>query len=303
MDHASTATTATTATAPTAATAATVASAAAITVGALRVPGARLHYEVRGTGPLIALVGAPMDATSFAPLADLLAADHTVLTTDPRGINRSPLEDPDQDSTPELRADDLSRLIDHLGAGPAIVLGSSGGAVTALALTQARPEQVGTLIAHEPPVNEMLDDRERLRAHTEDVIATHLAGDVAGAWRKFLADANIRLPEPVFEQMFGPDRDPRRLADEHRWFTHELRETVLFVPDVAALCAAAASTRIIIGIGEQSRGQACDRTSTTLAAALGIEPTMFPGGHTGFAEDPAGFNARLREVLAAPASR
>ena len=31
--------------------------------------------------------------------------------------------------------------------------------------------------------------------------------------------------------------------------------------------------------------------------ALGTEPTMFPGGHTGFAEDPAGFAARLRSVL------
>ena len=59
------------------------------TATTLDVPGARLHYELRGTGPLIALVAAPMDATAFAPLADLLATDHTVLTTDPRGINRS----------------------------------------------------------------------------------------------------------------------------------------------------------------------------------------------------------------------
>ncbi len=48
------------------------------TVGSLPVPGATLHYEVRGSGPLLALVGAPMDADSFAPLAELLAGEFTV---------------------------------------------------------------------------------------------------------------------------------------------------------------------------------------------------------------------------------
>src|SRR3979409_1705610 len=94
------------------------------TVATLRVPDALLHYEVRGRGPIGLLVAAPMDARPFAPLADLLADDHTVLTTDPRGINRSPVDDPDQDSTPEMRADDLSRLLTHLDAGPATVLGA-----------------------------------------------------------------------------------------------------------------------------------------------------------------------------------
>jgi pimeloyl-ACP methyl ester carboxylesterase len=69
------------------------------TAATLEVPGARLHYELRGHGPLVALVGAPMDAT-FAPLADLLAVDHLVLTIDPRGVNRSPVAKPHQDSTP-----------------------------------------------------------------------------------------------------------------------------------------------------------------------------------------------------------
>src|SRR5262245_17040633 len=90
----------------------------------LRVPGARLHYELRGQGPLVALVGAPMDADSFAPLADVLADEFTVLTTDPRGINRSVLDDPAEESRPELRAGDLARIIAHLDAGPAAVFGS-----------------------------------------------------------------------------------------------------------------------------------------------------------------------------------
>ncbi len=54
------------------------------TARTVEVPGARLYCEVRGKGSLVVLVGAPMDATSFAPLADLLADGYTVLTTDPR---------------------------------------------------------------------------------------------------------------------------------------------------------------------------------------------------------------------------
>ncbi|MBQ1047515.1 alpha/beta hydrolase [Micromonospora sp. C51] len=265
-----------------------------VTAATLEVPGARLYYEVRGQGPLVVLVGAPMDARSFAPLADLLAADHTVLTTDPRGINRSPVDDRDRDSTPELRADDLFRLLSHFGRGPAAVLGSSGGAVSALALAQIHPEQVHTVIAHEPPLDELLDDRQELREQTEDMIATYLSGDVRGAWAKFLATANIHLPDEVFEAMVG-ERDAQTAADEHFQFAHMLRATTRWQPDVAVLRSA--PTRIVVGIGDDSSGQLCDRTSTALAAALGVAPTMFPGGHIGFVEDPERFATRLRVAL------
>jgi pimeloyl-ACP methyl ester carboxylesterase len=265
------------------------------TARTLEVPGARLYYEVRGQGPLVVLVGAPMDARPFGPLAELLAGDYTVLTTDPRGINRSPVDDPGQDSTPQMRADDLSRLIAHLDLGPAVVLGSSGGAVSALALVQADPELVRTVIAHEPPLIELLPDSAELNAGNEVVIARWLAGDYAGSWRAFLENANIQLPEGVFEAVFAAEPDPQAIADTTYQNTHMLRPTTHFQPDIAALRAA--GTRVVVGIGEGSAGQVCDRTSRALAAGLGIEPTMFPGGHTGFAEDPAGFAVRLRWVL------
>jgi len=267
------------------------------TAQTLEVPGAHLYYEVRGRGPLVVLVGAPMDARPFGPLADLLAGDYTVLTTDPRGINRSPVDDPGQDSTPEMRADDLSRLVAHVDAGPAVVLGSSGGAVSALALVQAHPELLRGVIAHEPPVLELLPDAAELHAGNEVVITRWLAGDYAGSWRAFLENANIRLPESVFQAVFDGEPNAQALADTTYQNTRMLRPTTRFVPDVAVLRAAGA--RVMVGIGEASAGQVCDRTSRALASALGIEPTMFPGGHTGFAEDPAGFATRLRSVLAA----
>jgi pimeloyl-ACP methyl ester carboxylesterase len=267
----------------------------AVTAATVRVPDGRLYYEVRGDGPLLLLVGAPMDARPFAPLADRLATDHTVVTTDPRGINRSPVDDPDQDSTPEMRADDISRLLVHLDAGPAAVLGSSGGAVSALALAQAHPDQVHTVIAHEPPLNDLLDDREEVHRQAEDIIATHLSGDVVGGWRKFMVLVNIPMPEEVLQQMFGGPRTPQEVADDRYQHAHMFRPTTRWRPDFTTLRAV--PTRIVVGIGEQSAGQICERTSTALAAALGIEPTMFPGGHVGFADHPDEFASRLRAVL------
>src|SRR5664279_5105180 len=138
----------------------------------LDVPGARLHYEVRGSGPLLLVIGSPMPAADFTALAHALAVDHTVVTYDPRGLAGSTIDDPDQDATPDLRADDVAAIIDALGAESADVFGSSGGAVTGLALVTRHPGLVRTLIAHEPPVTELLPDAEQQRAATEDMIET-----------------------------------------------------------------------------------------------------------------------------------
>jgi pimeloyl-ACP methyl ester carboxylesterase len=268
--------------------------------GRLDVPGARLYYELRGGGPLVALVGAPMGADAFAPLADLLASDYTVLTADPRGIGRSRVHDPDADSLPQTRAADLARLIDNAGVGPAVVLGSSGGAVTGLALAQDHPGAVHTVVAHEPPLVELLQDRDALRVAEDEYCAAYLAGDVVGAWTRFFAQANIGIPPQVVEQMFGGERDPQQVADERFWFAHELRHSTRWQPDVALLRAT--GVRIVVGIGQDSADQICDRTSLALAGALQIEPAMFPGGHIGFVDDPKPFAARLRSVLAAAPS-
>lgn len=266
-----------------------------VTTGTLRAPDAELYFEVRGSGPLVVLTGAPMDAAAFAPLADMLAADHTVLTTDPRGINRSRVDDRDRDSTPEDRAGDLVRLIRYVDAGPATVFGSSGGAVSALAMTQAYPELVHTVIAHEPPLYNVVNDGAELRAKCEDYIATYFAGDVVGSWRKFMAMADIDMPEPVLQHIFGGERSPQQVADDDFQNGKMLRPTTRWRPDIAALRAA--STRVVIGIGEGSADQLCDRTSRALAARLQLEPSLFPGGHIGFTEAPDRFANTLRVVI------
>ncbi len=122
------------------------------TTHTLDVPGAVLAYDIRqanGNAPALLLIGSPMGASGFGSLAGHFT-DRTVVTYDPRGVERSTKADPTSPSTPEQHADDLHRLIDELGVGPVDLFASSGGAVNALALVAKHPEQVRTLVAHEP---------------------------------------------------------------------------------------------------------------------------------------------------------
>ena len=235
-----------------------------VTNGSLAVPGASLYYELRGSGPLVAIIGSPMHSAPFAPLADLLAADHTVLTSDPRGHYGSVLDDPDSDSAAHVRADDLARLIRDVDAGPAAVLGSSGGAVTTLALLQAHPELVRTAVIHEAPLAQLLDDREQQIAASEDTHARYVGGDRLGAVRQFMAYAGFVLPEEVFQQLFNGARSADDVESERRFYLHDLLNTVRWEPDLDALRAT--SDKLVVGIGETSAGMLCDRTSRALAA-------------------------------------
>src|SRR5215831_9115299 len=120
----------------------------------LDAPGAVLSYDVRSNDsssyPVLLLIGSPMGADGFVTLAGHFT-DRTVVTYDPRGAGRSKRTDGALRSTTEEHADDLHRLIAALDAGPVDIFGSSGGAVNGLALMTRHPEQVRTLVAHEPP--------------------------------------------------------------------------------------------------------------------------------------------------------
>jgi pimeloyl-ACP methyl ester carboxylesterase len=260
----------------------------------LDVPGAHLYYEVRGTGPLLFVIGSPMDAAAFAPFADALAGDHTVVTLDPRGVSGSRLDDPEQDSTPELRADDVAAIMDALGVETADVFGSSGGAVTGLALVERHPRRVRTLVAHEPPVLELLPDAAERRAGTEDIIATYQREGVGAAWVKFMITAGFDL-EAEGAPGAPQEPTPQDLANSAHFFLHELRGTTRYVPDAAALTAGPA--RVVVGIGVESGNLITYRTSVVLAELLGTPPVEFPGDHGGFLARPVECADVLRKVL------
>ena len=129
----------------------------------LEVPGARLTYDVRrndeSTEPILFLIASPMAAAGFGTLASHFT-DRTVVTYDPRGSERSTLTEPTTPPTPEEHAADVHRIIAELGGGPVDLFANSGGAVNALALVADQPDDVRTLIAHEPPLPTLLPDHE-----------------------------------------------------------------------------------------------------------------------------------------------
>jgi pimeloyl-ACP methyl ester carboxylesterase len=260
------------------------------------VPGARLHYEMREAGPLLFVIGSPMASSEFAPLADALACDYTVVTYDPRGHANSTIDDPTDDATAEQRADDIAAILDDLGAESADVFGSSGGAVTGLALVTRHPDRVRTLVAHEPPLLELLPDAAQQRASTDDIIDTFHASGVQAAWYKFMVNAGFDMTAPAGAPVQAPpepsEEDRREAA---RFFDHELRPTTRYLPDIEALKSSA--TRVLVGLGVESGRLVTARTSTALAALLGATPVAFPGDHGGFLGAPGDFALRLTEVL------
>ena len=268
------------------------------TTHTLDVPGARLCYERRGSGPLLLMIGSPMDSTGFAGLASALAGDYTTVTYDPRGIGNSSREDTG-DVTPEQQADDVHRLLTELGSEPAHVFGSSGGAVVGLALVTAHPGQVRTLVAHEPPVIELLPDGAQVRAEIDDIYATYQAEGPEKAMQKFFAHTG--LGQAPGREADAPRWDPspemvaRMRASTGHFLAYLIRPTTRFRPDIEALRAAPA--RIVVAGGTTSKGQLANRTAVALADQLGTTVVDFPGDHAGFVALPEQCGRVLHDVL------
>jgi clorobiocin biosynthesis protein CloN7 len=273
---------------------------ASSTAHTLTVPGARLYYERRGSGPVLLLIGSPMDSTGFAGLADALAGRHTVVTYDPRGTGNSSREDTGQDVTPDQQADDVHRLVSVLGGERVDVFGSSGGGVVGLALVTAHPGEVRTLVAHEPPVVELLPDRDRVRAQIQDIYDTYRTDGPEKAMGKFMAHAGLGNPAasgagaPRWEP--SPEQVARMRATTSHFLAHLLRPTTSYRPDIAALRAAPA--RIVVAAGTTSAGQLAHRTAEALAGRLGTPVAGFPGDHGGFLAQPEQFGRVLDQILA-----
>jgi pimeloyl-ACP methyl ester carboxylesterase len=280
---------------------------------------ADIAYDVHGPLPTadgrppLFMIGQPMTAGGFATLVSYLP-DRTVVTYDPRGLGRSTRKDGTVEHTPTVQADDVHAVIEALGAGPVEMFASSGGAVTALALVAAYPDDVLTLVAHEPPLIPVLPDAadaERARAGVRDA---YDAGGRSAGMAAFIAMTS--WPGEFTDEYFAqPPADPTRfgmptaddgsrddpLLSDRSWPVSGYR------PDVDAL--AAAPTRIVIAVAEESGDTFTGRTSRATAELLDREATVFPSHHGGFlgpesgyAGKPEAFARRLRDVLEADGS-
>jgi pimeloyl-ACP methyl ester carboxylesterase len=280
----------------------------------LELPEVDLVYDVHGPLPTadgrppLMMIGQPMDASGFQAQVALFP-DRTVVTYDPRGLGRSTRKDGEVTNEPETQAADVHAIIEALGAGPVDMFASSGGAVTALALVTAHPDDVATLVAHEPPLDCVLPDAEAVqrardaytRVYQEKGWGAGMAGFVAmTSWEGEVTEEYLARPAPDPAAFGMPtDDDGKRddpLLSERSWAVTAYR------PDLEALKAS--PTRIVIAVGEESRKVYTGRSAIALAEQLGQQATVFPshhggflGGEFGYAGQPEAFAATLREVL------
>jgi len=282
------------------------------TTHSVPVPGATLTYDIRpgsspDTTPLV-LIGSPMAAPGFGTLASHFT-DRTVVTYDPRGSERSKLTEPTTPPTPEQHADDLHRIIQELEVGLVDLFASSGGAVNGLALVAEHPQDVRTLVAHEPPLPSVLPDRDTALAAARAVHKTYMQRGWGAGMAHFIAvvshqgefaDDYSEQPAPD-PQTFGmPTEDDGSRSDPLLGLA--LVGSIAYEPDFEALSDS--STRIVMAAGNEE-GTMANRGAYGVAERLGSTVVVFPSGHGGFfggeygqTGEPDAFAAKLRDVLA-----
>ncbi|MEO7262054.1 MAG: alpha/beta hydrolase [Jatrophihabitantaceae bacterium] len=278
------------------------------------VPGARLHCEVSGSGPVLLLIaGAAADAGALAGLATRLSAKYLAVTYDMRGLSRSVLDGPAEDVGIDVLADDAHRILAAFSSEPAYVLGSSGGALVGLELAARHPEQVRTLIAHEPAAMALLPYSQQWQDFVDELEELHRSCGAGVAMGRFL-DGIEAVPGPGTSRSSQPSPRPagqlpdlsrmsprtralmrRSQANMEHFFAHQIRRAAGHLPDLEALSRV--RSRIVIGVGVASRGQAPHEAAREVARRLGLDVVEFPGDHQGFTAAPHEFASAVDRVL------
>ncbi len=277
-----------------------------------------LVYDVRGPiptadgRPLLFMIGQPMQADGFADLAAQFP-DRTVVNYDPRGLGRSSTRrDGRDDQRPEDQAADLHALAGYLGQGKVDVFGSSGGAVAGLTWVATYPDDVATLVAHEPPSTWALPNdaeaadrafRDVRQAYQDKGFGAGMATFIAlTMWPGEFSDDYFAQPAPD-PAMFGMPTDDDGNRDDPLLSERAVTVTT-YAYDLDAI--ASAPTRVVLGVGEETGNTITARTTRAVAERLGTEPAIFPSHHGGFvggeegnpyAGKPVEFGRRLHEVL------
>jgi acetyltransferase/esterase len=263
----------------------------------LQVPGAQLSYEVTGSGPLLILIpGAAGVGESFRPLAHELISQYQVVTYDRRGFSRSHLDGPADDAQRlATDADDVRRLIEHLTDQPAIVFGSSSGAIGALEALIHSSEWVQTVVAHEPPAVLLLPDAASWLAFFDGIYETYREDGIPKAMHQFASGILGSVDRQIMEHVRREHTNEYTASNTRYWMEHELRQYPRVELDLAALAAHA--ERIVLAGGRDSQNQLPYQPNRVLEKLLGCEIVNLPGGHLGFLSSPSEFAKALIDAL------
>jgi pimeloyl-ACP methyl ester carboxylesterase len=256
------------------------------------VNGTELYYEIRGTGaPLLLVMGASGDAGHFDAIADLLCDEFTVVTYDRRGNGRSPAPAGWKTTSPEEQADDAAGLLAAVVRSPAVVCGTSSGAVFALCLLTRRPAALRGAILHEPALFAFLDDLDAVRAPLRVRIrsAMETGGPEAATepWWRYVAG------DDAWDKL-APELRGRMRASSETLFGIELGTYERYLPDDETLAAVAPRVRLLVSAdGLAPYAEAARR----LGQRLGRDVEITPGTHAAYHDHPTEFAQALRRLL------
>jgi pimeloyl-ACP methyl ester carboxylesterase len=271
---------------------------AEVTAGAVEVNGAKLNYEMAGSGePVILLHGWGGDMRDWDYLFAPLAEQYQVVRYDMRGFGKS-----DRPTTePYSHIEDLKALMDELGIEQAHLIGQSYGGGIVFDFAVAHPEMTRSVIGSSPALTgvEMAYTAEEQAA----IDASNAALEAAmaeGDW-KAAAEALLLLPEFTTAARH-PTAGARlvKMVEDFDWWPF-FREDPLVAPEQPAgehLDKVSAPVLVITG----------ERTaSIDLAAAemiekgiKGAKKVILPGvDHLAQLEAPDAFAAEVFEFLAA----
>ncbi|MFI6316235.1 alpha/beta fold hydrolase [Nonomuraea sp. NPDC050556] len=253
-----------------------------------------IFHRTRGNGPVLLLLpGGDGDADVTDDLAAHLQDAFTVVTFDRRGLSRSP----NAGGSPGLdtHADDAAAVLEAVTGEPALVFGSSIGAVIALELTTRHPGRVRLAVVHEPPLSALLPEEARAELVRDQLAVeeAHRSEGVLPALGQFVRLARLDFSDREPDVPLTPP-GPQRLANLEFFLTHDAPAVRQYRPDVNALRAQAA--RIVPAVGETTTGPVA-QSAHALADVLGTSATVLPGGHNGWAFRPRAVAAHLRTIF------
>ena len=255
--------------------------------GLVDVDGAEIYYERRGSGPtLLLIVGLTGDAGWFEPFAELLAERFTVITYDRRGNSRSPRPITWTSTSIAEQADDAAGLLSKLGLAPAVVFGTSFGAVILLELIVRHSRAIRGAIAHEPAVYSLFPRAQDLPAFWQSRLARGGSRHAMEVWLEMKEDDVIEGLDPKLAQ--------RILGNAEVCLTMELPLLFSDVPNARAVKEC--RVPVLVAAGEETE-MFYFGTSRWLAGQLGTEFHALPGGHGGYHERPKEFATALLPLL------
>jgi pimeloyl-ACP methyl ester carboxylesterase len=239
--------------------------------GTVEVNGAKLYYELRGSGPTLLLIsGAEGDAEEYARVTPLLEDEFTLLSYDRRGYSRSPRPDDYDGTTVEQQADDAAALVAALDVAPVNIWGNSSGAIIGLSLTLRHPELVRSAMLHEPPLFSGMGDYQQVLGFLKEATAN---GKVP-----FLRMLTGDIVYDGFSEGYRS-----RLAADATWIDHEFDVFEYYRPTDEELKSAQRPIAVLYGAESPPFfGEAAN----WLADRLGTTAVVIPGGHGAHYELP-----------------